>query len=287
VTALSEGEFRPTWDPENLFVGTACYYSRYRPQYPDEAISLLRRKFKLDKSSRVLDLGCGPGHLTLKLASRVARVIAVDPQAEMLAEGRRLARQQGLDNIDWTLGSSGDLPRLRDRIGAINITVMGRSFHWMDRRRTLRDLYKMTKPGGGVAILADSHFTVADSHFAFHEETPWRHIVRETTRKWLGEERKAGTNGIYAHPKKHHPEIVANSEFTGTEVVHLEYQRTWTVDEIIGYLYSTSHTSVPVLGEKKEPFEADLRRRLLECEPSGTFTEKVVVQIIMAWKPAA
>jgi ubiquinone/menaquinone biosynthesis C-methylase UbiE len=294
MPAESRNEFQPTWNPYDVFTGTAYYYARYRPHYPDAAIKLLVEKFGLDKNSRVLDLGCGPGHLALALAPRAGRVFAVDPQEEMLAEGRRLAQERGLTNIEWIQGQSRGLPSLRQRVGRVNLTVMGRSFHWMDRRRTLRDLYAMTVPGGGIALLADSDVTtlpdgvatLAASNAIIPEQPAWRRLIRETTRKWLGEERKAGVSGTYAHPKKHHQEVVADSEFTGMELVHLQYQRTWTVDEIIGYLYSTSSHSIPVLGEKKDAFEADLRQRLSASEPSGVFSELVMLQVIMAWKPA-
>jgi hypothetical protein len=53
---------------------------------------------------------------------------------------------------------------------------------------------------------------------------------------------------------------------------------------MIGYLYSTSSTSIPVLGDKKELFEADLRRRLLSLDPGGLFNEEVTTQVLMVWK---
>ncbi len=284
-----------TWDPKTTFTGTAAYYSRYRPQYPAEAFDVLREKFHLTEASRVLDLGCGPGHLALPLAAMVGKVYAVDPNEEMLAEARRLAKERGIGNIEFTLAESRDLPALAGRIGPVDLTVMGRSFHWMDGQQTLHDLYAMTAPGGGVALLADSNVTTPRDGAAIltggsapvPEQPVWRRLIREISLKWLGEERKAGTNGTYAHPKRHHPEVVTNSEFTGTELVHLAYRRTWTLDEIVGYLYSTSSHSVPVLGDRKEPFEAELRERLLAVEPSGVFTERVTVQLILAWKPAA
>ena len=283
-----------TWDPKSTFTGTAAYYSRYRPQYPDEAIALLRDKFRLTKSSRVLDLGCGPGHLALPLSAIVGHVYAVDPNEEMLAEARRLANERGAENIEFILAESRDLPELAERIGPVDLTAMGRSFHWMDGPRTLHDLYKMTVPGGGVALLGDSSVTSDRNEVAtlstrdasIPEQPAWRRIIQEVSVKWLGEERKAGTSGTYDHPRKHHPEVVADSEFTGTELVHLACQRTWSLDEIVGYLYSTSSHSLPVLGDKREPFEADLRERLLTAEPSGIFREQVTVQIILAWKPA-
>lgn len=270
-------DFNPTWDPQNVFAGTARYYARYRPHYPVEVIALLMEKFKLDKDSRVMDLGCGPGHLTLKLAPHVAGVIAIDPLEEMLAEGRQAARDLRLSNIDWLRGESGELRHFSFRIGSISLTVMGRSFHWMDREQTLKDLYSTTGTGGGIAVITDSG--PKDGVWA-----PWREIIWHTIKKWLGEERRAGTNGTYTHPEKHHEAIVRESAFQDPEEAYIDFERTWTLDEIVGYLYSASATSVPVLGEKKEPFEAELRERLTEYEPSGRFREAGTVQIIMAWK---
>ena len=269
---------RRTWDPKTAFDGTAPYYARYRTPYPPETFEALREKFRLTKSSRVLDLGCGPGNVALPLANIVGQIYAVDPNEEMLAEARRLAAERGIENIVFIPGESGDLPALAGRIGPVDLTVMGRSFHWMDRDRTLRVLYGMTVPGGGVALLAD------DANHP-HTRTSWRDIMAETTKRWLGEERRAGTTGTYTHPEEHHEIILGRSAFTETGKTHIEAARTWTVDEIIGYLYSTSSTSVPVLGDKKEAFEADLRERLLAAEPSGRFAETVTVEVLMAWKP--
>jgi SAM-dependent methyltransferase len=283
-----------TWDPKTTFDGTPFYYARYRPRYPAEAFAVLREKFDLTGSSRVLDLGCGPGSLALPLASIAGRVYAVDPNGGMLAEAQRLAKERGIENIDWFLAESRDLPELAKRIGPVDLTVMGRSFHWMDGARTLRDLYELTALGGGVALLADGNVAASrDAPTApkggnppVPEPPAWRRFIVETTRKWLGEERKAGTSGTYAHPRKHHLEVVADSEFTRAELVQLKYQRTWNVEQILGYLYSTSSNSIPVLGENKDAFEADVRERLLAAEPTGTFTEPVTVQLILAWKRA-
>jgi SAM-dependent methyltransferase len=52
----------------DIFTGTAGYYSRFRPGYPEEMFAMLSEKFGLNGCSRVLDLGCGPGLLSFKLA---------------------------------------------------------------------------------------------------------------------------------------------------------------------------------------------------------------------------
>ena len=266
-----------TWDPKDVFSGTAWFYARYRPNYPDEVIDLLRKKFKLSNRSRVLDLGCGTGQIAFQIAKYVSEVIAVDPQEDMLKEGQKLADTRRMSNIKWILGESGDIPRISSHINGIDLTVIARSFHWMDREQTLKDLYKITKADGGIAIISDSG--PRDGPLI-----PWKETIDQRIKKWLGEERKAGTQGTYSHPTKRHETILQESEFRDIEFTEFNVERSWSIDQIIGYIYSASSSSLPVLGARKEPFEADVRKRLRELEPTGQFKEQVRIEVMMVWK---
>src|SRR5215217_2452840 len=55
------------WD-ESLYLGSAPYYLRGRPPYAPELAETLRRILPLDGQGRLLDVGCGPGVVTLPLA---------------------------------------------------------------------------------------------------------------------------------------------------------------------------------------------------------------------------
>lgn len=78
----------------DLFGGAAGYYSRHRSPHGAAAIGCLAAAF--GAGSTVLDLGCGPGTVAIPLAEPVAAVLAVDPDEDMLAEGRRLAEEARL-----------------------------------------------------------------------------------------------------------------------------------------------------------------------------------------------
>ena len=272
-----EGGYRANWDPKNLFIGTAEYYARYRPGYPPKAIRTLAEKFGLNEGSRVIDLGCGPGKIALKLAPYVGEVIAIDPQEEMLEEGRKIAARRNINNIIWRNGLSTELTGMVKAPGEIDLVVIARAFHWMDRKKTLEDVYSVVRAGGGIAV-------INDRDPLNQPEVAWREIIKAMIREWLGEERRAGTAGTFAPLPKTHEEVVQESRFRDMIVIYLNTMRTWTTDRIIGYVFSTSYASVPVLGEKKEAFEADLRRRLTGLEPSGRFRERATTEIIMAWK---
>lgn len=143
-----------TWQSDNIFSGTAWYYARFRPDYPEEVIDLLCNNFGLGRKSRVLDLGCGTGQIALRLAPFVSEVVAMDPQAEMISEGEAISSARGIKNIKWLLGESADINRMSADIGEIVLTVIAQVFHWMDRKQTLNDLYLITKSGGGIAVIS-------------------------------------------------------------------------------------------------------------------------------------
>ena len=65
-----------TYDP-TLFLGTAAYYSSGRPPYSGDLVPTLVAEARLDGSGRLLDVGCGPGSLSLALANHVEDVIGL------------------------------------------------------------------------------------------------------------------------------------------------------------------------------------------------------------------
>jgi ubiquinone/menaquinone biosynthesis C-methylase UbiE len=110
----------------------------------------------------VLDAGCGPGRVTIPLAQHVGqegRVVALDLQAEMLAQLTRRLTDEGLTNVSTVHAGLGQ-GRLEqaafDR--AIMITVLGEI---PDRSRALREVHDALKPGGLLSVtelLPDPHY---------------------------------------------------------------------------------------------------------------------------------
>jgi SAM-dependent methyltransferase len=82
-----------SWDP-TLYAGSARFYAVGRVGYPVELVEVLVDALALDGSGRLLDVGCGPGSLTLLLASHFAEAIGVDADGDMLGEAARLAEHQ-------------------------------------------------------------------------------------------------------------------------------------------------------------------------------------------------
>jgi SAM-dependent methyltransferase len=107
---------------------------------------------QLAGNERVLDAGCGAGHTALNFAPYVASVAAVDFTESMLAQGRRLAMERNLDNIDFRLADVESLPFDNDEFDVIVSRYS--AHHWPHPQRALREFKRVLRSGGRF-ILSD------------------------------------------------------------------------------------------------------------------------------------
>ncbi|MFG2108645.1 class I SAM-dependent methyltransferase [Micromonospora chersina] len=99
--------------------------------------------------SRVLDLGCGTGRLTLALAAAGHRVTGVDPDPGSLAAARA---KPGGDRVTWISGTAGDLPDAAYDVAVLTSHVAQEirdDGAWAD---TLRHLRRALVDGGRLAF---------------------------------------------------------------------------------------------------------------------------------------
>jgi SAM-dependent methyltransferase len=138
------------YDP-TIYLGSAAHYRYGRPAYSPELEAILTQEAGLDGNGRLLDAGCGPGVLTLRLAHLFGQAVGLDPDASMLAEGCRAAADKPVGNIRWVQGLAEDLPAVAP--GPYRLVTFGQSFHWTDEQRVAETVYDMLEPGGALALI--------------------------------------------------------------------------------------------------------------------------------------
>ena len=101
---------------------------------------------------RVLDVACGTGVVARQTAPRVGAsgaIVGVDINPAMLTVARSIPIPEGA-SIDWREGSALSLP-LPDNSFDMVLCQAGLQF-FPDRPAALREMYRVLKPGGRVAI---------------------------------------------------------------------------------------------------------------------------------------
>jgi SAM-dependent methyltransferase len=146
MSAVSGGWETWSWD-ESLFAGAASYYEQGRLPYAPDLAGVFARSLTLDRRGRLLDVGCGPGTVTLWLAPLFEAAVGLDPDPEMLACASRAAASQGIGNVVWVRHRAEDLPA---GLGSFRAVTFAASFHWMDRPRVAMAVAAMLEPGGAV-----------------------------------------------------------------------------------------------------------------------------------------
>lgn len=254
------------------FEGTASYYARFRVPYPAPLIEDIVREFRLDGSGRLLDLGCGPGPSTLPFRPVFEEIVGVDADPEMIEEARRQSDAAGADNARFVCMRAEEIS---PELGNFRLVTLGASFHWMEQERVLRLAHDLTTAGGGIAIFGMPSW--------WQGQQPWQRAIIGVVRKWLGDERRAGST-TFSHPPKRYEVYLEESPFADMKSIEHHFSHSWTVDSIIGLLYSTSFAAKRLFGDQAESFEEDIRGALLEISPEGTFREELTADCLIAWK---
>jgi SAM-dependent methyltransferase len=238
------------------YAGAGWYYAEYRDRVSTGLMALLAEKLGWSMRCRVLDVGAGPGQLSLLIAPLVEEVVAIEPEPDMLVEGERRAAMADIGNVRFVAGSSDDLPALRPSLGKFCAALMGQSFHWMvERDRVLEDLSAMIdEADGAIAFVTPRRISIPDELRAAQE------VVREILERHLVNVPPG------PHPNgRHDPfeEILRRSTFPRIERIERIYETRIrpTIESILGYEYTISHV-LTRLGDNRGVFEHEARAAL-------------------------
>jgi SAM-dependent methyltransferase len=113
------------------------------------------RALGLPADAPVLDLGCGAGLMTVRLAADGLRVTAVDSSPEMVQATARHVRERGLqDRVDV---HRSDVHELADADGTFRLVVALGVLPWLhDPAGAVIELHRVVAPGGWVILTADN-----------------------------------------------------------------------------------------------------------------------------------
>ncbi|MGP4020427.1 class I SAM-dependent methyltransferase [Saccharopolyspora sp. 5N708] len=271
------------WD-ETLFSGSAAHYGIGRMPYPSSLADAIRDELDLDGTGRLLDVGCGPGSLTVLLAPLFASATGVDADPDMIAEAQHRASEAGAVNIEWRHLRAEDLPA---DLGTFQIATFAQSFHWMDQPLIARRGRDMLSPDGAwIHVSATTHRGVAAEHPLPHPTPPWERI-EDLVSRYLGPVRRAGQGQLPHGTRAGEETTMQQAGFNGPTRITLDEGRIADrgIDEIISAVFSLSSSAPHLFGDQLGAFESDLRHLLQEAAPNGRFAERTKAIEVVIWRP--
>jgi SAM-dependent methyltransferase len=272
-----------SYDP-TIYRGTAAYYARGRPPYARTLAATLASEVGLDGAGRLLDVGCGPGVLTVELAGLFEQAIGLDPDAEMLAEGARRAAEAGIANIEWIHARGEDIPALD--LGSFRLVTFGQSFHWMDREQVAEAVYQILEPGGALALLDHTVEGRPQPAGPGYPLIP-HEAIRALIERYLGPRRRAG-QGFASWSEERHEHFIARTRLGALRRVYAPGRPdiVRSVDEVLANYFSMSYAAPHLFGDQRAEFEAAVRAELTRHSPGGLFWDwPGDTEILLAGKP--
>ena len=162
--------------------------STYAMGYSDEFTQILHRRNAethaahllpyLKSGSRVLDLGCGPGSISVGLARAIepGELHGIDMEESQIMIARASAAAGGHDNTTFHVGDATALPFEDDSFDAVHTHAV--LMHIPDTEGTLNEVKRVLKSGGVLA----SREMITDASFVGPEgavdETAWQTFAK-------------------------------------------------------------------------------------------------------------
>ena len=136
---------------ETQFSGRATAYVESAVHAKGEDLVSLTQLAQNYPHGRVLDLGCGGGHVSMHAASYAREVVAYDLSSDMLGVVAEIARQRKIGNLKTQKGHVEKLP-FGDQSFDLVLSRYS-AHHWRDLGAGLREARRVLKCGGHAGFV--------------------------------------------------------------------------------------------------------------------------------------
>lgn len=155
----------PATNATSRFSDRVENYVRYRPGYPDEALTAMRDECGFNPDHVVADIASGTGIWTRMLLENGNRVFGVEPNPEMREAGEQLVDQySGFTSIAGSAETT-NLPT-----ASVDFVTAAQAGHWFDRQRARQEFVRILKPHGWLVLLWNERETDSTPFLVDYEQ---------------------------------------------------------------------------------------------------------------------
>src|SRR5581483_2205980 len=122
---------------------TPAKFYRFREPYPAAFFEEVTARLAIERSTRLLDVACGPGMLAIGFAPFAGTCTGIDREPEMIRAAKAAAGQAGVD-VTFILTTLEDFDCEEN---SFDFVTIGRALHWLSQDAALGALERLLVPG--------------------------------------------------------------------------------------------------------------------------------------------
>jgi len=264
---MAETETAGSGRRRESFDAVADLYDLYRLSYPPEVVDDVIASTHLHDGSRVLEIGCGTGQLSVPLAQHGVDLLAIELGPRLAAHAKRNLEQFPKAHV--AVGSFEDWPLPSKPFDAV---VCASAFHWLDPNVRFSKSAEALRPGGFLTIVHSHH--VQGGTPGFFADTQ-RYYV-----KWGLSDDPFYTPTAPADAPAGFPEVDQLSEFSSVERHRFEIPRELPTASYVGWL-NTDSLVLSLDDQSRRGFLRDIAR-LIDSKYNGAAARNFVYEVIVA-----
>lgn len=249
------------------FDDVADAYDAYRTQPPAEVVDAVVAAAGIDNGSRVLEIACGTGQLSVPLAERGVGLTAVELGPRLAAHAERNLRAFRNAHVVVSSFEAWALPS-----EPFDAVVCANAFHWLDEEARYAKSAAALRLGGSLALLAVHHVQGGTPGF-FADTQP-------VYAKWGLASGPVFKMPAADEPLAAFPEFEQRAEFGQVTRMSFEIPMRHTSESYVGWLRTDSLVNT-LDDAARQGFLGDIEA-LIETSYDGAVDRNFVYEVISA-----
>lgn len=242
-------------------------YNEYRTPYPQEVVAALIALSHLHQGSRVLEIGCGTGQLSVPLAQHGIDLLALELGPHLAAHARRNLKRFPQAHVEVSAFEAWPLPPQ-----PFEAVVSASAFHWLDPAVRFAKSAQALQAGGCLTILHMHH--VSGGTPGFFAETQPLYL------KWGLSDDLSFQPPAPDHLPTLYSELEQLPEFRSIQPHRFEIPMRHSTASYIGWLHTDSLVN-SLTEQERAGFLQDIEH-LIEANYHGQVVRNFVYELIVA-----
>lgn len=229
----------------NKFSQLVDAYTKYRRDYPDSVYDLIY-SFCSNTDAQVLDVGCGTGIVTKRLASHFKHVTGTDKEEGMLAVARSTNSGSAGAEMSITFLNTA-VETMPFDAGIFDLVTAASAYHWFDYSAAGKEIHRVLKPNGKLCVFWKHQRDETFANLPIFAYNNLKKFISDVPRSNKGPIRER---------------LFLDAGFSEARLKEFNFDEIYSVEEALGYIQS--HSTYNLLDDVQKEAYMNMNREAID-----------------------